>query len=229
MNNIKYIIKEQIKIHRLVSKETDDYYLTGGTALAFHYKHRFSEDLDYFSQNYKVKSSEKIMQYISKKTRYDYTLVFEQNKKKLLPLRMYELVLDRNLKLKIDFVHDPFKNIKKIENGMHSVEDIYYRNIYIGLNPSHVSTNDVGKEVSTSRQVAKDLYDLYYLSNSYELLSKFYLNHFSQKYITRLGSWYRSINRLDMKIELSETIAEASPEEVLKHLDEQLIHGLLRQ
>jgi len=228
MDNLKYIQKAQKRIHRLVLKGTKDYYLTGGTALAFYYKHRFSEDLDYFSQNFKANSCDKIMKYILKETGYNYSLVFEQKGKKLLPLRMYELVLKDGMNLKIDFVQDLLKNSNAVKNGIHSVKDIYCRKINIGLNPVNVSVNDIGREVSAGRQVAKDLYDLYYLSNNYEPLSGFFLNHFSIKQIQIFDSWYRSIDRLDMKIELSEGIGMKSQDKVLDHLDKEIIHELSR-
>ncbi len=50
---INMIKREQKRIARIVTDKYKDYYLTGGTALAFYYQHRFSEDLDFFSQKYK--------------------------------------------------------------------------------------------------------------------------------------------------------------------------------
>ena len=52
-NEISYIKKEQKRITELVTAKFKKYYLTGGTALSFYFNHRFSEDLDFFSQRYK--------------------------------------------------------------------------------------------------------------------------------------------------------------------------------
>lgn len=60
-----YIQKEQKRITGLVVKKFKDYYLTGGTALAFYFGHRFSEDLDFFSQKYQKNDPDKIMAFIS--------------------------------------------------------------------------------------------------------------------------------------------------------------------
>ena len=64
-NKISYIKGEQKKITEFVTKNFKKYYLTGGTALSFYFNHRFSEDLDFFSQNYKKEDPEQIMSLIS--------------------------------------------------------------------------------------------------------------------------------------------------------------------
>ncbi len=50
-NKISYIKSEQKKITEFVTKNFKKYYLTGGPALSVYFNHRFSEDLDFFSQN----------------------------------------------------------------------------------------------------------------------------------------------------------------------------------
>jgi predicted nucleotidyltransferase component of viral defense system len=64
-----YIQKEQKRITDLVIKKFKGYYLTGGTALAFYFEHRFSEDLDFFSQKYKKSDPDNIMKYIAAETK----------------------------------------------------------------------------------------------------------------------------------------------------------------
>ncbi len=189
MNEKQYIQKEQKRIHGLVTHHFPEYYLTGGTALAFYFKHRFSEDLDFFSQKYKVKDVENIIQMVSKETGYTNKLIIEQKDPKLLPLRMYELDLKKDIKLKVDIVHDPYKNIEPVRNGIHSVEDIYYRKLQIMLNPLHAHKDETGREVSRSRQETKDVYDIYYLSANYKNLSEFYPQHFAPQHFQRLDSW----------------------------------------
>ena len=226
MNEQQDIQKEQKRIHNLVSKKFSDYYLTGGTALAFYYDHRFSEDLDFFSQKYNSRNTEKIMQMISKTTGYEHKLVFEQKDSKFLPLRMYELELKKGMKLKVDMVQDPYQNIEPIKNGMHSVEDIYYRKVQIALNPLHVKKDDTGRNVSRGRQQAKDIYDIYYLSENYKNLGEFYLEHFPPQYFHRLNSWYRSLDKMDMIFDLKDMILHADPKKVFRELDEQIIRQL---
>ena len=54
MGEIQILTKEQQIILSEISKNPffNDFYFTGGTALsAFYLKHRYSEDLDFFSEN----------------------------------------------------------------------------------------------------------------------------------------------------------------------------------
>jgi hypothetical protein len=222
----KYVQNEQKKISDLVTSRFPGYYLTGGTALSFYFRHRFSEDLDFFSQNYFKKTAEEIMAFISDKTGYKHLLVFEQNKPALLPIRMYQLRLKRGIDLKIDIVQDPHENIGAIKDGLHSVKDIYCRKLFIVLNPLNAAVNQTGREVSTSRQESKDVYDIYYLSKNFEPLSEFYPKYFSPIHFDRLDSWYRSLEKMDMIIDLSERVKGTSPRDIFKHLDVQIIREL---
>ena len=52
-NKVSYVKGEQERITKMVTAKFKDYYLTGGTALSFYFNHRFSEDLDFFTQKYK--------------------------------------------------------------------------------------------------------------------------------------------------------------------------------
>lgn len=226
MDTKKYIQKEQKRIHQLVTKKFPEYYLTGGTALAFHFHHRFSEDLDFFTQQYHKATADEIMNFVAKKTRYPYQLVFEQDSPKLLPIKMYTLAIGHGVTLKVDIVQDPYRNIHDIKNGMHSKEDIYCRKLYIALNPRHATIDDTGREITTTRQEAKDIFDIYYLSEHYQLLKEFFPKHFSLKLFPRLDSWYRSLDRREMIIDLGERVEGVDPRKIFKHLDDQIIRGL---
>lgn len=225
-NEEKYVQKEQRRIHELVSRHFPQFYLTGGTALAFHFNHRFSEDLDYFSQAYTAKDAEKVMKLISSETGYPYRLLLEQKGPKLLPIRMYHLDLKKDLKLKIDIVRDPYKNVASIEGGMHAVEDIYYRKLQIPLNPLHVKQDDIGREISLSRQKAKDVYDIFYLSRNYRSLDQFYRQYFSMKDLYKLETWYRSLERQDIKFRLLDLASGIDTGDVFRELDRQILINL---
>ena len=58
-DKITYIKDEQKKIATMVTKKFKNYYLTGGTALSFYFGHRFSEDLDFFTQRYRKEEPER--------------------------------------------------------------------------------------------------------------------------------------------------------------------------
>ncbi|MCF7893389.1 MAG: nucleotidyl transferase AbiEii/AbiGii toxin family protein, partial [Candidatus Omnitrophica bacterium] len=189
MNNIKYIKKWQKKITYLVTKEFPDYYLTGGTALSFYYNHRFSEDLDFFSQTYKKKDPNKIMDFIKEKIGFKFKLEREQNSLNLVPMKIYFLKLKKDCVLKIDFVQDFEENIKKIKQGLHSVDDIYYRKILAAI--GQIKKQDAtGRVIHTGRQSAKDLFDIYYLSKFYCKLSDFFFEYFSYDKCEALIEWY---------------------------------------
>lgn len=226
MDTKKYIQKEQKRIYQLVTRRFPAYYLTGGTALAFHFHHRFSEDLDFFTQQYNKTKADEIMKFVAEKTDYSFQLVFAQDSPKLLPIKMYTLAIGRGLALKVDIVQDPYRNIQDIKNGMHSMEDIYYRKIFITLNPRHASVDDTGREITTTRQEAKDIFDIYYLSENYQPLEEFYPKHFSLKLFPLLDSWYRSLDRREMIIDLGERVEGVDPRKIFKHLDDQIIRGL---
>lgn len=220
--NIPYIKKEQKKIASLVTKQFKHYYLTGGTALSFTFDHRFSEDLDFFTQKYKKDETEKIMDFISQKTGYSFELSEEQDKPKLVPMKVYYLQLTNNIGLKIDFVQDFLENIKKIKNGLHSVEDIYYRKVFITVGAKEKESS-IGRLLSTGRQTVKDLYDLYYLSKHHKTLSDFFFDYFSYDKAERLIAWFRSFNRMQIKTELLDLVPEVDTGEVLDHLDREIL------
>ena len=220
-----YIENEQRRITEAVTKKYKNYYLTGGTALAFYLNHRFSEDLDFFTQEYKKEDPEMVMDFISKKTGFAFKLEAEQDDPKLISMKVYYLELGKKCVLKIDFVQDFQKNIKRIKNGLHSVEDIYCRKISaaIGL----IKKQDtIGRVLHSGRQSVKDLFDLYYLSKHHKSLVKFFFEYFSYDKAESLIAWYRGFNRMHLKIELLDLIPNINTGEVIKHLDVEILKRL---
>lgn len=107
------------------------FYLTGGTVLAEHYlHHRYSEDLDFFSEE--------------EFNNEDITLLLEANKnqfgnpkiefKQAFNRNIYQLVFSKNNFLKIEFTYYPFKRIdnkKKVNNiNIDSLLDIAVNKIF---------------------------------------------------------------------------------------------------
>lgn len=222
---ISYIKGEQRKITRIVTKKFKKYYLTGGTALSFYFRHRFSEDLDFFTQEYRKEDPDRIMNFVSQKTGFAFKLEAEQDSPKLIPMKVYFLGLKRGCVLKIDFVQDFKKNIKRIKNGIHSVEDIYCRKISAGIG-SLKKQDLTGRIIHAGRQSAKDLFDLYYLSKHYQPLSEFFFEYFSYDKAEALFAWYRGFNRMNLKIELMDLIPRVDTTRVIKHLDNELLKKL---
>lgn len=222
---IAYIQKEQRRIADLVTKKFKHFYLTGGTALAFYFRHRFSEDLDFFSQKYTDHDPEKIMNFISKETGFRFSLGSRQDDPKLLPMTIYFLELKNDCVLKIDFVHDFTKNIKKIYRGMHSVEDIYFRKI-LAATGTGTKENLTGHLVPTGRQTAKDLFDIYFLSANFRPLSDFVFEYFAYDQIALLDTWYKTFDRTELKLELTDMIPGVNVRKVLSHLDKQILNQI---
>ena len=224
-NKTSYIKNEQKRIVRVVTRKFKKYYLTGGTALSFYFDHRFSEDLDFFSQTYKRKDPGHIMNLIFKLTGFKFKLDAEQDDPRLIPMKVYFLKLKRGCVLKIDFVQDFQENIKRIKDGLHSVEDIYYRKISaaVGL----VKKQDaVGRIIHAGRQSPKDLFDLYYLSKHHQALSEFFFEYFSYDKAESLIAWYRGFNRMNLKVELLDLVPKVDTNKVMKHLDDEILKKL---
>lgn len=221
-NEISYIKGEQKKVAEFVTKNFKKYYLTGGTALAFYFNHRFSEDLDFFSQNYKKEDPEQIMSFISNLAGFKFKLEAEQDDPKLIPMRVYSLGLKRGHVLKIDFVQDFQKNIKGIKNGLHSLEDIYYRKIFAGT--GLVKKEDAaGRIIQAGRQSVKDFFDLYYLSEHYRPLSEFFFEYFSYDKAEALIAWCRGFSRMGLKSGLLDLAPKINTTKVIKHLEDEIL------
>src|SRR3989344_3305927 len=86
------------------------FYLTGGTVLSEYYlKHRYSEDLDFFSES-EFESRDITLFLKSNKKKFgnpaiDFTQSFNRN--------IYQLLYPQNKVLKVEFTYFPFKRIEK--------------------------------------------------------------------------------------------------------------------
>lgn len=224
-NKITYIKAEQKRITEFVTKNFKRYYLTGGTALSFHFDHRFSEDLDFFSQRYRKEEPRQIMSFISDLSGFKSKLEAEQDDPKLVPMRVYSLELEKGYILKIDFVQDFEKNIKRIKRGMHSVEDIYYRKIFAAIG-SQGKESITGQVIPTGRQSTKDLFDIYYLSKHYKPAAEFFLEYLSYDRAESFIAWYRGFNRMNLKTELLDLVPGLDTTKVIRHLDDEILKSL---
>jgi len=224
-NKISYIKNAQRSITDMITKKFKKYYLTGGTALSFYFDQRFSEDLDFFTQEYRKEDPEKVMKFVSKKTGLAFRLEAEQDAPDLIPMKVYFLELKNECFLKIDFVLDFRENIKEIKNGLHSVDDIYCRKIYAAVGTIK-KQDDTGKVIHAGRQSVKDFFDLYYLSKHYKLLSEFFFEYFSYDKAESLIAWHRGFNRVDLKTELLDLVADINTAKAIKHLDDEILKKL---
>ncbi len=125
-----------------------DFYFSGGTALSEYYlQHRYSEDLDFFSEKETpityispfIKKSQKILKFES----FDFQNSFNRN--------IFHLIFDDNNSLKVEFTYFPFPQIEEpkiIKNiKIDSLVDIATNKVFT------ISQNPRGR----------DFFDLYYI------------------------------------------------------------------
>lgn len=231
------IFEYQDIVLKKVAEKLEPFYLAGGTALAkFYFKHRESYDLDFFSKEFSFGRVEEIMATILSKTGKTIRLAGTQRTKQFAKYCMYYLNIDKNESLKIEFVEDvlPLKQPFNRVNGINilSLDDIYLRKIY-AISGVGFGKDKIGKKkFAGGRREAKDLFDLYHLSITYEHISTFARKHCESWMLEGLIAWYGKFDRMEMKIGLSELMVTNRIEfaEIDKHFRKEineLIAGLL--
>lgn len=224
----------QLKILKALSGEIDDFYLCGGTALSlFYFNHRESEDLDFFTQKFSFERVQQIIKFLEDKLGYEIKLEAENLSEKHQAKMMVFYVKENENFIKIDFVEDVLPligNFKNVENiNILSIEDIYVRKIY-ATSGLKVGLDEVGQsKFIGGRQEAKDLFDLYYLSQRFLSLSEFVNKYCDQTLKEGIIRWFRRFDRMQMKIGLSEimTSQEVEFRDIDKHFDAEIKQILL--
>jgi predicted nucleotidyltransferase component of viral defense system len=130
--------------------QTDRFYLSGGTCLSrFYYRHRYSEDLDFFfdgflhpKEHFEVVFRE-IINRISKRFRMEITLEGEYFKR--------GFIYKEDTALKVEFIHENYKNVGDRKNAL---------GIWID-SKENIATNKL--TAVYDRKTVKDFIDLYYL------------------------------------------------------------------
>lgn len=149
MGKIQILTNEQQIILSEISKNPffNDFYFTGGTALsAFYLKHRYSEDLDFFSENkFDPQIVEGIIEGLSKKYKFEFTSEF-------IEVVQIFMIKFKNLDpVKVDFAFYPYRKIEKpqLVNNL-KIDSL----LDIAVNKLHTVTQ---------RTTVKDFVDLYFL------------------------------------------------------------------
>ncbi len=149
MGEIQVLTREQQIILSEVGKNQffNKFYFTGGTALsAFYLQHRYSEDLDFFSEEkFDVQEVENIIDELSKKYKFEYTSEFIEI------VQIFMIKFAKGEPLKLDFATYPYRKIEeeKIVNGV-KIDSL----IDIAVNKLHTVNQ---------RTTVKDFVDLYFL------------------------------------------------------------------
>jgi len=202
----KHIRKLQVEILKAFSSSAGPFALAGGTALElFYLNHRFSADLDFFSAAYNNAVIENIISHLKKKVNAKIKLTSEI----LLPgnarARFYSVQAAGSGRfLKIDFVEDVLlenpkpRHFNKIP--VYAVENIYYQKV-AAVTGSRPIENEIGREVITGRNAARDVFDIYCLSVKVKPLHTF-LKSMPLAYQRGMVNWYQSFSRQDLKLSL---------------------------
>lgn len=140
----------------LIQKEpqiTKRFYLTGGTALSeFYLQHRFSYDLDFFTEKEEVdqKLIEAFLQKISPELG-----VVQTKRSQFLGLFSFVLVFDDKSELKVDFSYYPFLRIEK---------GTRYKNLEVD-SVYDIAANKLHSIFTQAR--SRDYIDLYFIMKKY--------------------------------------------------------------
>lgn len=231
------IFEYQERVLQALKDRLAPFYLAGGTALAkFYFQHRDSYGLDFFSQDYSAAKIQDLVRIIEKATGKKMKLLQESLKEGFAKLSIYDLALGENESLKIDFLEDvlPLLNPLKRVDGIDvlSLDDIYLRKIH-AISGTLPVTDRVGEtRFLGGREEAKDFYDVYQLSSTYQRLSRFALEHCNDLQREALIRWYHTYSRSAIKEGLMELKTRGPVEFVtverhLKREIEELIGGIL--
>lgn len=223
----KLILNCQGKILETVPLWPGGYYLGGGTALArMYFHHRDSLDLDFFTRRFIRKEILGLASQVKERIKKDIQLICEQTRKDYLMMLVFSIDLGKGMALKIDFIEDwlGLINPVRLMDGVPvlSLEDIYIRKIYT-VSGTVESKDIVGKKIFLGgREEAKDFYDLYFLSHTFQRLSDFVKRYGNPTIKEALINWYRTYNRMDIKTGILEL---ASRKEIDYHIMERHFKG----
>jgi hypothetical protein len=222
------LVKAQQTILKLVAARYGQVYLVGGTAISLRYRHRVSEDLDFFTRHYTRALHREMAAFIRRKTGYASTLVQEETRRRYIPMAVYEFEISRDAALKIDIVSDVAPLLQpRGKDGIASMDDLSYRNVLAVIGWT-AGTSETGRALAGGRQTTKDLFDLWYLSQHVERLSEWFPKHCDRAAYERLVAWYLGLPKQKTIGELLELVPGCDTKAVFGALDQQIIHQLNR-
>jgi predicted nucleotidyltransferase component of viral defense system len=151
-NDYRKIYRIQDKVLELISDYLDNFYLTGGTALArFYLDHRFSDDLDFFTHKNPSfqQITKNLFDFIKSKFTIDNSATFTSND-------FVRIGIIEDAFLKVEFVNDiafHWGKILKVKNSI----------------PVDNVTNILANKLTalTSRDEPKDVFDIVTISSNF--------------------------------------------------------------
>lgn len=200
----KKLREMQKKLLRVFGSVAGGFALAGGTALELYYlQHRFSRDLDFFSPDYDLTKIAAIVSRLAEAAGRPLKMENELSLPGRARVRFYSLpVAGSPAPLKIDFIQDVLFAKPKIFNlqgvPVYSAENIYFQKI-IALTGTVQLLDETGKSMAAGRREARDVVDLYYLSQKILPLSRF-LKKLDRRYQRAMVQWYRGYSRQEVKL-----------------------------
>ena len=170
--------KAQKKFLEVFAKKAKVFALCGGTALELYYlNHRFSADLDFFSPKYDLSEIDRLILGFSKYSNRKIKLESEFLTNNRAKVRFYTApIRDSDRLLKIDFVEDIIftkPDIKEIKGvRLYSAENIYLQKL-LAITGSNPEVDDIGRQITSGRREARDIFDIYMLSKKIKPLHLF--------------------------------------------------------
>ena len=235
---IKQLYKQQDKILKRIFDNEKNIFpdarviLAGGTALARCYlQHRVSYDLDFFVN---VRFDPFMIQHRLTDARVQLQSI-ETLDDKMYASQLHGMVKVNDDLLKISIIEDTCAEMFPLNTvcGIHTetIEGLYYRKLRTITGSGEGVTSSTGRTVHEgARQTARDLFDLYVLSNEIKPLMKFVREineHGAAVPEALLISGIRNISWLDLMdefemLELAEKYAGVKAFDIKRYFDEVL-------
>lgn len=155
MGKLRFTSEQAAVVKAVAENEylANTFYFTGGTALSVYYlEHRFSEDLDFFSEaDFDDTQVVAFVKAVCKATSAEYRFTRIQH------TRIFEIVKSGSLLVKVDFNYYPFKRVEQGKR-IHNLQVDSLLDIAINKLLTMNQRNDV-----------KDFVDLYFLRDIYTI------------------------------------------------------------
>jgi len=223
------IREAQWKILEAFAVHPESFALAGGSALElFYLHHRFSRDLGFFSPRFSLHEIDDLIKKFE--NHYGKQIVMENElfADGMAKVRSYYVEVQGSpLPLKIDLVEDiyfPKPAINKINAvPVYAVEQIYIQKI-LTIIGAQLTINAIGRQAITGRHEARDVIDLYYLSQNILPFHQF-LKRIQRNQQRGVVQWYRGFSRQEFKmdfLDLDIYDTKLTGAEVIRHLENEI-------
>ena len=225
----KIIVASQKKMLRAVASANLGVYLAAGTALTIRCNHRYSEDLDFFTQRWNQTLHRKLCKRIGRATGFSFRLLEQRMKPHLAKVAAYEFSVARGVFVKVDMIEDFDPLLQPVEpDGIASMDDLYLRKVRAVIGWAN-RPSATGRLVAGGRQDAKDLFDLWYLSTHYAPLHEWFPAHFARQDYQRLTRWLQAMAGQETTFALLDVAPGCDTRRIMHHMEHQVYERLNRR